>query len=103
MNKIKANNYQQAFKEIEADKSSESTSKEINENDRGHYVVALVKQQDNPVKKKYDVTINIQQYDDRGFMTKGLGFLGFDKMVILHNPEQVTATITNSYTCNFNP
>jgi hypothetical protein len=97
MNKIKANNYQQAFKEIEAiDKEvAKALPQEINENDRGHYVVALVKQQDNPVKKKYDVTINIQQYDDRGFAKaeKGLAFLGFDKMVILHNPEQVTATV----------
>lgn len=95
MNKIKANNYQQAFKEIDAiDKEvAKALPQEINENDRGHYVVALVKQQDNPVKKKYDVTINIQQYDERGFAKaeKGLAFLGFDKMVILHNPEEVTA------------
>lgn len=95
MNKIKANNYQQAFKEIEAiDKEvAKALPQEINENDRGHYVVALVKQQDNPVKKKYDVTINIQQYDERGFdkAKKGLAFLGFDKIVILHNPEEVTA------------
>ena len=96
MNKIKANNYQQAFKEIEAiDKEvAKALPQEINENDRGHYVVALVKQQDNPVKKKYDVTLNIQQYDERGFAKaeKGLAFLGFDKIVIIHNPETVTAT-----------
>ena len=43
-----------AFKEIEAiDKEvAKALPQEINENDRGHYVVALVKQQDNPVKKK---------------------------------------------------
>ena len=93
MKKIQANNYEIAFKEIEAiDKEvANALPKEINESDRGHYVVALVKKTDNPVKKTYETTINIQQFDARGFekTSKSIAILGFDKMVVLHNPETV--------------
>lgn len=93
MKKLKANNYSQASKEIESMDESlvQKLNEEINHDDRKHYHVAMVKIQDRPGQAKNKVSFFIQQYNERAFekAKKNIAFLGFNKMVVLHDPSQL--------------
>jgi len=88
---IKANNYDQAANELEAIEKgfSAKISDEIKEKDNTHFTVALVRSTDNPITKKYDHAVSIQQLNRRAFekMESNLAVTGFDKMIVIHNPD----------------
>lgn len=89
---IPANNYKEAYKALNAVDSVEADKlpKQINENDKDHYVVALIKRINNEALKKYDTQVSIQQFNARAItkLENGLAFLGFDTMIVLHTPEK---------------
>lgn len=88
---IKANNYEQAAKELETVSPglSAKINEEIDEKNNGHFTVALVRSTDNPVSKKYDHAVTVQQLNKRAFekMEANLAVTGFDKMIVVHNPD----------------
>lgn len=93
MAKIQANNYKQAaemFKVVIEDSVTklDALPKEINEEDAGHFIVALVRRVNNPTLKKYEVYVNVQAFDVRAFdkLKKGVGLLGYDQAIVLHQP-----------------
>lgn len=94
MKKSKANNHQQASKELAVldAKLAETLQEEINESDKGHYNVILVRIKDRPGEAKNEVTMNIQTFNKRGFERLGdnLAFHGINKMILLHDPALET-------------
>lgn len=90
-NKILANNYDQAAKELETIEKglSAKISNEIDEGNNGHFTVALVRSTNNEIMQKYEHKVSIQQLNSRAFekMANNLAVTGYDKMIIVHNPD----------------
>jgi hypothetical protein len=99
MKTFKANNYDQAVKEIDAlDKSKTEVIKEdIRFEDRKHFHVAMVRITDRPGEAKNDVSVNVQMFHDQGFvkLQKSFSFLGWNKLVVVHDPRQNEIEATN--------
>lgn len=99
MQKIKANNYAVASKELVA--YSEDLEgvipEEINFKDRKHYVVAMVKVIDKPGQPKNDVKVDIICQDKIRFerMVKNYQFHGYVKMILIHDPSQLEEQESN--------
>ena len=90
MSKIKPNNLVQAQKEwdaIEGKKKNELTT-EINEVDKDLFSVGLVRV--DVVNKKVTKSVNVQIFNKRAFekIEKSFVYLGYDKIIVLHNPEK---------------
>lgn len=98
MKTLKANNQNQALNQLK--KIDELTPKQIDsiknrtirELDKDQYHVILVRKVNNIARQKYDVSLLVQQYTDRGFrqLKKSFVYLGFSKMIILHDPSKKT-------------
>ena len=92
MKTIKANNYSQAVKEMESlDKDQVAkVNKEINFCDRKHNHVVAVKVSDRPGEVKNEVSVNtiIVNDDKLKKLNKNFKFLGFTKLIILHDASQ---------------
>jgi hypothetical protein len=99
MKTFKANNYDQAVKEIDAlDKSKTEVIKEdIRFEDRKNFHVAMVRITDRPGEAKNDVSVNVQMFHDQGFvkLQKSFSFLGWNKLVVVHDPRQNEIEATN--------
>lgn len=95
MSKINANSYELAVKEVKAfdERLAEKVPQTIKAEDKNHYVVLLVRKVNNPAKKRYDVSFNLQTFDKRSIekATKNVEQNGFDKLIILHNPTIETS------------
>lgn len=92
MKKIEANNYAQAFKELEAESKqrAEEIKKEIPFSERKFYHVVLVRFQEQRGKSKNLVFSNTQTYNKKAFrkFDKNKG-LFCDKAIILHDPTRL--------------
>lgn len=90
---FKANNYSQAVKEVEAlDKDQANRIKEeIKFSDRKHHHVVGVKISDRPGQAKNDVRVQTIILNDDKFnkLKKNFAFLGFAKIILLHDASQV--------------
>jgi hypothetical protein len=92
MKTFKANNFNQALKEIQSLDSEKSgiVKEEINFEDRNHYHVAMVRITDRPGEAKNEVSVNVQMFHEAGFrkLEKNFPFLGWNKLVMIHDPKQ---------------
>lgn len=90
MQKITANRYDKAVKEVQTLNPDlvNKLPKEINDSDKGHFVVALIKKTHNPSIQEYEYDLHVQQYDRVSFekLTKGIQFLGYVAGIVLHSP-----------------
>ena len=93
MKTIKANNYSQAIKEVEAlDKElSLKVKEEIKYSDRKHNHVVAIKISDRPGEAKNEVTANtiIVNDDKLAKLKRNFKFLGFAKIIVLHDATQI--------------
>jgi hypothetical protein len=66
---------------------------EIDSKDSKMYHVALVKIMDRPGEVKNDVSVNVQQYHERGFekIQSSFRFLGYSKITVIHDPKKKNA------------
>lgn len=88
MKTLKANNFDQVVKELEALGADKGVVKnEIKECDKGHFHVIAVKIiQTGGIKNK--AHFSIKKYHRNGYekFMKGFGVLGFNKVILLHDP-----------------
>ena len=94
MKQLKANNYNQALKEVTAlDPSLVEALKEgeINECDRKLYHIMTVTIESRAGQIKNDVNTNIVKLHKHGFerLAKNYVFQGISKLVVLHDPSQL--------------
>lgn len=96
MKTSKANNLQQALKELEAidglkKETIEKFNGEVREADRKKYHVILVKKIHDAAKQRYLVSIVRQQYGKRSWekVKNSVVQLGFHKAILLHDPSQL--------------
>jgi len=92
MKTFKASNFDQALKEINSLDPTVSgiIKEEINYDDRNHFHVAMVRITDRPGEAKNEVSVNVQAFHPEGFakLEKNYSFLGWNKLVIIHDPKQ---------------
>lgn len=92
---VNANRFEKAAKELNkiVGGLASKISKTIKESDIFHYHVALVKVSDRPGQIKNKVTVSVQVYAKQGWekIQKNFQFHGFNKIVLVHDPEKVKA------------
>ena len=92
MKTLKANNYEQAAKELaNLDESLvKKISEEINASDKRHYHIITVRIIDRPGKVKNDTQVSIQKYHKHGFekIVKRFKNTGADYCIVLHDPTK---------------
>lgn len=90
MKMLKANNYEQALKEVKAfdEKLAEQLSSEIKEQDSSAYNVVLLSKVNDTVNERYITSLFVQTYNKRAVkkILENYMFLGYKKAVILHDP-----------------
>lgn len=101
MKTLKANNYEQAAKELaNLDESLvEKVSENIDASDKKHYHVITVRIIDRPGQVKNDTKVNVQKFHKGGFdkIIKRFKNTGADYCIVLHDPskdgEEVEVTV----------
>jgi hypothetical protein len=95
MKNFKANNYQQAKRELEAfspDLANQLKENISNEN-AGAYNVIFCSSQHIPTLRTYKNTFFVQTFNFKGYeKAKKFAAINYDKMILLHDPNKVAET-----------
>lgn len=87
---MKANNYQQACKELDAIEAglSSQISEEVKEGNKGHFNVVMVQRINDSTNERYLTKLIPQAFSESGYdkVKKQFPFLGYSKIVLLHDP-----------------
>lgn len=91
MEKINANNYENAFKELAAEdkKAAQALSETINKKDGNYYHSILLRFTVVPGSRKNDMHMSIVKNHKNAFdrLSKNVGVAQADKMILLHDPS----------------
>lgn len=90
MSTIKANNYSQACKEVEAIEQglSAKISSEVKEGNQNHFNVIMVQRINDSANERYITKLVPQAFSAEGYekVKKQFQYLGYSKIVLLHDP-----------------
>lgn len=90
MSTIKANNYSQASKELEAIEKglSASISEDVKAGNENHFNVVMVQRINDAVNERYLTKLVPQTFSSEGYekVKKQFKYLGYTKIILLHDP-----------------